>query len=423
MTNLRSDPSSQPLIELPLNRAGAVELLRGLVAIPSLSGAEEEASNWLVAQMHRLGYARAHVDEAGNAVGELGAPDAARTIILLGHIDTVPGNIPVRVEETEDGDVLYGRGSVDAKGPLATFVAAGAKVGNDWAKEHNVRVVVVGAVEEEAATSKGARFISRRFDGNQEPMPDACIIGEPSSWRRVTLGYKGRILLDLDAAQPMAHTAGPDAGVATVAVDLWNRISEYAAEFNREQKRAFDALLPSLRHLQTSVDAQMQDRIAARIGIRLPLDFDIVAFVSLTLQWLAERVEATTVPEIPAAAADGAHLLPAFTAELEGPMTRATLHFRGYEPAWQSARNTSLVRSFLGAIRTVEAGVRPGFVVKTGTSDMNVVGPVWQCPILAYGPGDSALDHTPNEHLFLDEYWRAISVVEQALQAWSIAAR
>ena len=43
-----------------------------------------------------------------------------RDIVLLGHMDTVPGDIPIRRE----GDVLYGRGSVDAKGPLAAFSPA-----------------------------------------------------------------------------------------------------------------------------------------------------------------------------------------------------------------------------------------------------------------------------------------------------------
>ncbi len=75
------------------------------------------------------------MDEAGNAVGEIGAPDAARTIVLLGHIDTVPGNIPVRIEAAPAGDVLFGRGSVDAKGPLATFVAAAARLDAAWARD------------------------------------------------------------------------------------------------------------------------------------------------------------------------------------------------------------------------------------------------------------------------------------------------
>ena len=88
-----------------MDRAAAVELVRGLVAIPSLSRHEAAASAWLVDQMRAAGYDRAFVDDAGNAVGELGDAAASRTIVLLGHIDTVPGNIPVRIE----GDVLYGR--------------------------------------------------------------------------------------------------------------------------------------------------------------------------------------------------------------------------------------------------------------------------------------------------------------------------
>jgi len=62
------------------------------------------------------------------------------------------------------------------------------------------------------------------------------------------------------------------------------------------------------------------------------------------------------------------------------------------------------------------AGARAAFKVKSGTSDMNVVGPVWSCPIVAYGPGDSTLDHTPGEHIDLDEYHRSIAVLIQVLQ-------
>jgi LysW-gamma-L-lysine carboxypeptidase len=56
-------------------------------------------------------------------------------------------------------------------------------------------------------------------------------------------------------------------------------------------------------------------------------------------------------------------------------------------------------------------------VVKTGTADMNVVAPHWpQTPIVAYGPGDSSLDHTPHEHIDLTEYLRAIEVLTATLQ-------
>lgn len=394
-----------------LDRAAAVDLLRGLVAIPSLSGEEANAARWLVSHMMGMGYNRAFVDAAGNAVGEMGPSTARRTVVLLGHIDTVPGQIPVRVEESEKGPRLFGRGSVDAKGPLATFTAAVGRLGSTWAHDHDLRIVVAGAVEEEAATSKGARFIVTRFDGADEPIPAACIIGEPSGWQRVTLGYKGRLLVEVEAAQPMAHTAGPEQGVATVAVHFWNWLAAYADDFNRDRERTFDQLQPSLRGLHTWSDDDMQDRVWARAGIRLPLGFAIDPFVAALLDWARNCAGAEEPPAIPSSVEPGE----SYTIPIRGAQISMDLHLLGHEPAWRSDRNNALVRAFLAGIRS-QSDERPGFVVKTGTSDMNVVGPAWGCPIVAYGPGDSALDHTPHEHILLDDYWQAILVLEQTLR-------
>jgi len=130
-----------------------VELLRELVSIASPSTQEQAASAYLAEAMQARGYDEAFVDEAGNPVGIWGR--GPRKIVLLGHIDTVPGHIPVRQEV----DLLYGRGSVDAKGPLACFVSAVARL----PKSDTCRQVVIGAVEEEAASSKGARHVIGRY--------------------------------------------------------------------------------------------------------------------------------------------------------------------------------------------------------------------------------------------------------------------
>jgi LysW-gamma-L-lysine carboxypeptidase len=341
-----------------------VQLLIGLVQQVSYSTHEENAVAYLVDQMKAIGYDQAFRDEAGNAVGIIG--DGPREIVLLGHIDTVPGVIPVVIED----ELLYGRGTVDAKGPLASFVAGAATAG----RQPGWRVVVIGAVEEEWATSKGARFAATQYH------PELCVIGEPSSWDRVTLGYKGRLLIDYRLVRPLAHTARPEPNAAEQAVQFWNAVVRYAEQVNTGRDRSFDQLMPSMRHIHTEDDG-FHERAVMTISFRLP-------------------------PDYPPAVVKGA---------VAGFAGAAAIAFRGEEVAHRAEKNTPLVRLFLNAIR--DQGGKPNYVFKTGTSDMNVVAPVWQCPILAYGPGDSALDHTPRENVPLADYRRAIQVVADVLRA------
>jgi LysW-gamma-L-lysine carboxypeptidase len=71
-----------------------------------------------------------------------------------------------------------------------------------------------------------------------------------------------------------------------------------------------------------------------------------------------------------------------------------------------------VVRALCAGIRGL--GARPTLLRKSGTSDLNVVEPVWSCPAAAYGPGDSHLDHTDAEHIRIEDFRRAIKVLEVA---------
>jgi LysW-gamma-L-lysine carboxypeptidase len=161
----------------------------------------------------------------------------------------------------------------------------------------------------------------------------------------------------------------------------------------------------------------MLDCVDAQIAWRLPLGVEAEALAADLITWTATHLQATLPTFDIRAVLEGQQLT------LAGDRTASAFRFRGWEKAWRSDRQNALVRSFLTAIRTVDGSVQPGFLVKTGTSDMNVVGPLWRCPIVAYGPGDSALDHTPHEHLSLDEYWRAIEVMEAMLRTLAASAR
>ena len=91
----------------------------------------------------------------------------------------------------------------------------------------------------------------------------------------------------------------------------------------------------------------------------------------------------------------------------------ATLEIINVDPPVRTDRRSPLARRFVDAIRA--CGGAPRFKLKTGTSDLNVLVPAWGCPAIAYGPGDSRLDHTPDEHVDLVEVERATSVLEAVL--------
>ncbi len=339
--------------------AEEVALLEGMLEIDSLSGQERPLAEFLCAAMEARGM-RAHIDAVGNAVGEMGTDGPLA--VLLGHMDTAPGHVPVRRE----GDLLYGRGSVDAKGPLAAFVCAAARLG----AHAGLRLAVIGAVEEESASSCGARHATTTH------WPDYCIIGEPSRWDRVTLGYKGRLLVDYRMQQGTVHSAAAHPTAAQRAVEFWNEVAALTRQYGGS--REFERLSPTLRSIHAESDG-LCDSAHLSLSLRLPPGCD-TRELRVRLRALAPDAE---------------------------------VHFAGDEPAHRAPKNTPLVRSFLSAIRA--RGGTPAFALKTGTSDMNIVGPVWNCPIAAYGPGDSSLDHTPDEHLSLAEYGDAIAVLQATL--------
>jgi N-acetyl-ornithine/N-acetyl-lysine deacetylase len=296
-------------------------------------------------------------------------------------MDTVRGYIPVRLE---DG-ALYGRGAVDAKGPLAAFLCATARLAyleRSGSLQHPI--VVIGAVEEEAATSRGARAVVERYQ------PLACIIGEPSGSQAVTIGYKGRLLVEYRAARPMHHSAGPQQNSSEVAVAFWNRVRDHAAAWNEQHaaNSTFAALMPSLRGINSSQDG-LEEQTQLTIGYRLPPGYDIADLRTQLEHWADED--------------------------------EAVLTFSGEEMAFQTTRTTPLARAFMAAIRATEGtGKHLSFKHKTGTSDMNVVGPAWGENVVAYGPGDSHLDHTPREHIHIAEYAHAIDVLELVLRELAV---
>lgn len=340
--------------------SGGRELLRELVSIGSVSGYEEEAASFLVERLPRLGWERVRTDEAGNVLASRG--DGPRVLVLMGHIDTVPGGPPVRLE----GDVLWGRGSVDAKGPFVAMALAGAglSIPAGW------QVLLIGAVGEER-DSRGAKFLLSGLK------PSGCVIGEPSGTTGVTIGYRGRILVHLTAGDSGAHRSG-DAGPSTAVVRASVAVLDWVEGRDLAEAKVIERPFGSVLSME---GGEGQGRSASvELDIRLPLGVE-------PGEWF-DRIGAVVAPfgvEVSLTDAVGAHQVP---------------------------RTDPLARAFVKALR--EGGEKPVLLVKGGTADFNLAAQ-WKCPMVAYGPGDSKLDHSADERLDMVELDRSVELMARAL--------
>ncbi|MGD9483574.1 M20/M25/M40 family metallo-hydrolase [Streptomyces sp. TRM70308] len=334
----------------------AAGLLRTMLEIPSSSYQERALADYLAEAMSDLGF-EAHIDGVGNVIGVI-ERGAGPTLMLLGHMDTVPGHLPVR---SEDGS-LYGRGAVDAKGPLAAMICAAA-----GAVDFPGRIVVIGVVEEETPQSRGAMAIRATHD-----RPDALIIGEPSGWSSVVLGYKGKLDLRYTVKCPATHPSNPVPKASELAVACWHALVELLGP--DASHGVFDRPGATLCRLNGDLTTATAD-----LSVRIPPGFDVDGFVR----------------------------------ELRARLPAGDLDVVNSVAACRVGRADPAVRALVSGIRRLHA--QPRLVVKTATSDMNTLAEAWDVPMATYGPGDSSLDHADDEHIVLSDYQRGIDVLTTAI--------
>jgi LysW-gamma-L-lysine carboxypeptidase len=330
----------------------ARDLLETLVSTPSPTGREDACATALSE------FLAAHDREVyRDDVGNVRAP-ADDSVLFTSHVDTVPGEIPVRVADGEDGAVLWGRGSVDAKGSLAALAVAAVRTG----------VSFVGVVGEET-TSRGARHLVA-----ERAAPDAVVNGEPSGWDAITLGYRGILQGTYVATSESGHTSRPENNAVQDAIAWWSAVE---ARFEGDEyEPVFEQVTPKPVTIDGGVsDDGLAVEATLEAQLRVPPDHS-----TDEVRELAD-------------------------AELAGGTVNWT---DAVEPTMQSPR-TPVARAFRAAIRDRGGDPRP--LRKTGTADMNIYAGAWDCPMATYGPGDSGLDHAPNERLPLVELDRAIAVL------------
>ena len=175
-----------------------LQLTRKLVEIESITGNEAEVGAFLAHELEGLGYQVERMEvppqagalEKGSAAKErfnlwATPPGSTPEIVFSTHMDTVPPFLPIR----EDADKIYGRGTCDAKGILATQIAAALKL-----REQGIPVGLLFVVGEERDSQGRA---DRQSAGTRHQVPDQRRAHRQPAWRSI----QGRLARGGDRAR------------------------------------------------------------------------------------------------------------------------------------------------------------------------------------------------------------------------------
>nr|WP_147564303.1 M20/M25/M40 family metallo-hydrolase [Cloacibacillus evryensis] len=332
----------------------SVGLLVDIVAVPSPTGHEEDAARMLADRLPRFGWETSHLDGAGSVIATRGNGD--KELVLLSHIDTVPGGPKLFVNEER----IEGRGSVDAKSPCCALAVGGGavEVPRDW------RITFVAAVGEEI-DSRGARFRMPLHE------PAALVVGEPTGSNGVALSYRGRILFSFVAEDSGAHRSGSPGPMSDTVLAAASMM-----QITENMGKGYSIAI-----------MEMEGHEAGRRSASITMD------LRTPIGAQQEELE-LMLNETAAAFGVGLNVIE-------------------YVPPHEVHKSDPVIRAFRTAIRDV-TGEPPRVLAKQGTCDFNVLS-TWGCPMGAFGPGDSKYDHSSNEQIEIKEFLRGIEVVKGAL--------
>jgi LysW-gamma-L-lysine carboxypeptidase len=355
----------------------AIELLKDTLDIYTPSRSESQLANFLKDICMDLGFEEANIDSVGNMVAIRGTGDPI--ILLCGHMDTVPGIVPVRHE----GDYMYGRGASDAKAPLVSMLLAATDI------PKQAGTIIFAAVVDEEGNATGIKNLVK----DSSLKPHYAIFGEPSGIENITISYKGRVEIRLICeVDNSAHASAP--WLALNAIDelyeIWNLLKKVFIPDDQNTNNKADQVSFSLTEINGGSSHNVTpQKCRMTIDIRIPTKQSCDSILELFDARVNEiqdqlhglrikyRVEDKTEP---------------FEANISSPLVR------------------SLVLSVLDQRKK-----RPLLLKKTGTGDMNILGNVLNIPVVTYGPGDPHSSHTVDERVYIPDYLAGIEVYKNAL--------
>lgn len=214
-----TDTSLSPGAGLP-DPTDPVAVAAALLRCESVTPAEGGALDLLQALLEGLGFAvsRPVFEAEGtppieNLFAKIGT--GAPHFAFAGHTDVVPPGDPAAWQFPPfaghiDGDVLHGRGAVDMKGGIASFVGAAARFLKTNPQTGTISLLITG--DEEGPAVNGTVKLMR-WCADQGEQFDACIVGEPTNRDRlgdtIKIGRRGSLSGTVTVEGTQGHVAYP----------------------------------------------------------------------------------------------------------------------------------------------------------------------------------------------------------------------
>ena len=372
-----------------------LDLLKELVACPSLSGREQGVADILKGYLTRGGFSTVEIDRYGDLVaGGKGSRPGVR-LLFDGHIDTVPADnardwtTPPFTPVVRDGK-LYGRGTSDMKGADAAFAVAAAQYlrekGTDFAGE----LWFAGVVQEECFEGVCAKEVAGRVH------PDLVVIGEASEGN-LKLSQRGRAEIVLETFGVPCHSANPQKGVNAAA--------------------AMCALIDDILKLPPTKDPRMVgDGILVLTDIKsepYPGASVVPHYCRATFdrRLLVGETRESVLAPIRAIIEEHKHLDPTLQARVGYPMGSATCATgetveaeRFFAPWWFEADERILrVKAAME-----ERGLAPKITGYSFCTNGSYYAGEAGIPTFGYGPSREDLAHTVDEHIALKDLYDAV---------------
>jgi succinyl-diaminopimelate desuccinylase len=196
-----------------LDKELAIRAVQDAIKIPSVFGEEEEIGKYLAGLMRDAGLEDVVFQEVqekrANVIGTLGAGNPGPTLVLQGHMDTIPpGAHPEPFSGSLRDGRIWGRGASDMKGPLVAAILA-VGVARRVAPDFYGSCVVAATVDEESEK----RGIFALTDRGLEADFGICV--EPTDLR-VAIAQKGCVSIRVTTHGVAAHGANPERGVNAI---------------------------------------------------------------------------------------------------------------------------------------------------------------------------------------------------------------